>query len=69
MAPPEAKTQYLGIASYVYKEPNNTSQRTWLLQKGQELTTGPEDNGWTAISTKDGKKGFVRKEVLTPNKP
>lgn len=61
--------QYLKIDAYVYKEQDEKSQRTWLLKKGQEFLTTKADNGWVAVTTVDGKKGFVREDVLTSNKP
>ena len=68
-APEVVVTHYLKEDSYVFKEADEKSQKTWQLKKGQEFDTGPTVNGWVAVSTKDGKKGFVRQEVLTPNKP
>jgi|LauGreDrversion4_2_1035121.scaffolds.fasta_scaffold62415_3 curli production assembly/transport component CsgG len=61
--------QYLKEDSYVYKDQNEKSQRTWLLKKGQEFSSTNANAGWVAVTTKDGKKGFVREEVLTSNKP
>jgi curli production assembly/transport component CsgG len=61
--------QYLKEDSYVYKDQNEKSQRTWLLKKGQEFSSTNANAGWVAVTAKDGKKGFVREEVLTSNKP
>jgi len=61
--------QYLKEDSYVYKDQTEKSQRTWLLKKGQEFSSTNANAGWVAVTTKDGKKGFVREEVLTSNKP
>ena len=65
------KTMYLNQDAYVYKEPNEKSQRTWLLKKGQafivEAQISPE--GWISVRTTDGKKGYVRDIVLTPDTP
>jgi len=64
---PKDKIQYLNQDAYVYKEPNEKSQRTWLLKKNQaflvEAQSSPE--GWTFVKTKDGKKGYVRDVVLS----
>jgi hypothetical protein len=57
--------RYLKEDSYVYKEANEKSQRTWLLKKGAELyiiTPGPE--GWHQVRDAEKRKGFVKQEVL-----
>ena len=56
---------YLKDTSFVWKEPNEKSQRTWQLLKGQEFTVTPDSNGWVAVVAKDGKKGYVRQESLS----
>jgi curli production assembly/transport component CsgG len=61
--------RYLKEDSYVYKEANENSQRTWLLKKGTELTIitpGPE--GWHKVSDSEKRSGFVKQDVLV-NKP
>jgi hypothetical protein len=61
--------RYLKEDSYVYKEANEKSQRTWLLKKGTELyiiTPGPE--GWHQVRDATKRSGFVKQEVLV-NKP
>ena len=57
--------RYLKEDSYVYKEANVNSQRTWLLKKGTELTIvtpGPE--GWHKVSDSAKRTGFVKQDVL-----
>jgi len=57
--------RFLKQDSFVYKEANENSQRTWLLKKGTELkiiTPGPE--GWHYVSDSKGQKGFVKQNVL-----
>jgi curli production assembly/transport component CsgG len=56
--------QYLNVDSYVYKEPNETSQKTWLLKKGTELVVSLEKGEWVAVEDTDKRKGFVKKNVL-----
>jgi curli production assembly/transport component CsgG len=56
--------QYLNVDSYVYKEPNETSQRTWLLKKGTELVVSLENGEWVAVEDAHKRKGFVKKNVL-----
>jgi hypothetical protein len=58
-------TRYLKEDSYVYKEANENSQRTWLLKKGTELTVvtpGPE--GWHKVTDSAKRSGFVKQDVL-----
>ena len=64
-----AVVMYLADDSYVWKEPSTKSQRTWLLKKGQEFQITPAADGWVAVHTKDGKKGFVRNEDLVSENP
>lgn len=62
--------RYLKEDSFVYKEANEKSQRTWLLKKGAELyiiTPGPE--GWHQVRDAEKRKGFVRNSVLGTDKP
>jgi len=62
--------RYLKEDSYVYKEANENSQRTWLLKKGAELyiiTPGPE--GWHQVRDAEKRKGFVKNSVLATDKP
>jgi curli production assembly/transport component CsgG len=56
--------QYLNADSYVYKEPNETSQKTWLLKKGTELVVSLENGEWVAVEDAQKRKGFVKKNVL-----
>jgi curli production assembly/transport component CsgG len=64
----ESKTLYFNIWSNVYKNKDLNSQRTWQLPKGTEVTAISQGDSWHAIVTKDGKKGFVKDEVLSVNK-
>jgi curli production assembly/transport component CsgG len=62
--------RYLKEDSFVYKEANEKSQRTWLLKKGAELyiiTPGPE--GWHQVRDASKRKGFVKDSVLGTDKP
>jgi curli production assembly/transport component CsgG len=56
--------QYLNVDSYVYKEPNEASQKTWLLKKGTELVVSLENGEWVAVEDTNKRKGFVKKNVL-----
>ena len=62
--------RYLKEDSYVYKEPNEKSQRTWLLKKGVELTIlSPGPEGWCFVVDAEKRKGFVMETLLTNDKP
>jgi len=57
-------TQYLNIDTYVFKAPNESAQKTWLLKKGTELVVSPAEGNWVRVEDKEKHKGFVKKEVL-----
>ena len=57
--------RYLTQDSYVYKEANEKSQRTWLLKKGTVLTiVAPGPEGWHKVTDSKKRSGFVRQDVL-----
>ena len=57
--------RYLKEDSYVYKEANVNSQRTWLLKTGTELTiVAPGPEGWHKVSDSAKRTGFVKQDVL-----
>jgi curli production assembly/transport component CsgG len=51
-------------ASYIYREPNESSQRTWMLKENTELTVSPGSNGWVAVQDSAGRKGWVKSDRL-----
>jgi uncharacterized protein YgiM (DUF1202 family) len=55
-------------ASYIYKEPDLTSQKTWQFKKGALVTIIGQEGDWVAVSDSQKRKGFVNKDVLV-NKP
>ena len=62
--------RYLKQDSFVYKEPDEKSQRTWQLKKGTEfniISPGPE--GWHYVTDAEKRKGYVRTDVLSEHKP
>ena len=62
--------RYLKEDSYVYKDPKDSSQRTWMLKKGTEMklvTKGPD--GWTQVIDAKQHSGFVKNSVLGTDKP
>ena len=59
-------TRVLKEDSFVYKEADEKSQRTWLLKKGTELTIiSPGPEGWHLVRDAEKRKGFVKQDVLT----
>lgn len=62
--------RYLTEDAYVYKEPNEKSQRTWLLKKGTALSIqSPGPEGWHFVQDELKRKGFVKIDVLSVHKP
>jgi curli production assembly/transport component CsgG len=61
-------TMYLKSDSYVYKEADETSQRTWLLKKNTELSIVDEQGEWVQVRDAEKRRGWVKKDVLV-NKP
>jgi curli production assembly/transport component CsgG len=51
-------------ASYIYREPNESSQRTWMLKENTELTVTPGSNGWVAVQDSAGRRGWVKSDRL-----
>lgn len=67
---PLAGPVYLKQDAYVYKEPNEKSQRTWLLKKGTELSIqSPGPEGWYFVQDEQKRRGFVKIDVLSVHKP
>lgn len=62
--------RYLTEDAYVYKEPNEKSQRTWLLKKGTVLSIqSPGPEGWHFVQDEQKRRGFVKIDVLSVHKP
>jgi hypothetical protein len=55
---------YLATDSYIYKEPNEKSQRTWMLKANTEMKVSPAEGDWVAVVAGDGKRGFVKQSSL-----
>jgi curli biogenesis system outer membrane secretion channel CsgG len=51
-------------ASYIYREPNESSQRTWMLKENTELTVTPGQDGWVAVQDRAGRRGWVKNDRL-----
>jgi curli production assembly/transport component CsgG len=57
-------TMYLAADSYIYKETNEKSQRTWWLKINTELKVSPAEGDWVSVVAGDGKRGFVKRSSL-----
>ena len=51
-------------ASYVYREPDERSQRTWMLKENTELTVTSSQTGWVAVQDSAGRRGWVKSDRL-----
>ena len=51
-------------ASYIYREPDERSQRTWMLKENTELTVTLGQNGWVTVQDSAGRKGWVKNDRL-----
>jgi len=51
-------------ASYIYRDPDERSQRTWMLKENTELTVTPGQDGWVAVQDSAGRKGWVKSDRL-----
>ena len=55
-------------ASYIYKEPDLTSQKTWQFKKGALVTIIGQEGEWIEVRDSQKRRGFVKQEILA-NKP
>jgi hypothetical protein len=51
-------------ASYIYRESDERSQRTWMLKENTELTVTPGQDGWVAVQDSAGRRGWVKSDRL-----
>jgi hypothetical protein len=58
------KVTKLREASYIYREPNDSSQRTWMLKENTELTVISSQTGWVAVKDSAGRRGWVKSDRL-----
>jgi curli production assembly/transport component CsgG len=54
----------LSEAQYIYKEPNDKSQKTWMFKKGTQVIVVKEYGDWVEVRDAEKRKGFVRKDVF-----
>jgi curli production assembly/transport component CsgG len=58
------KVMKLREASYIYREPDERSQRTWMLKENAELTVTSGQNGWVTVQDSAGRRGWVKNDRL-----
>lgn len=51
-------------AQYIYKEPNEKSQKTWMFKKGSSVTVIGSSGEWVEVRDAEKRKGFVKENVL-----
>jgi curli production assembly/transport component CsgG len=54
----------LSEASFIYKEPDEKSQKTWQFKKGTLVTVIGSTNDWIQVRDAEKRRGFVKKDVL-----
>jgi len=55
--------------AYVYKEPNDKSQKTWQFGKGKLVLVVGSVGDWIEVRDAEKRKGFVKKDVLVNKQP
>ena len=66
--PPEVSRvgSKLLVGTFLYKEPNEKSTKSWWYSAGTDVTTSLSEGEWVAVTTGDGKKGFVKASQVGP---
>ena len=59
---------YLSVLSYIYKEKDLKSQKTWQLVAGTELTIQAQEGEWAKVKDNQNRGGWVLRSVLTATK-
>ena len=54
------------VGTFLYKEPNEKSTKSWWFGAGTDVTVSPSEGEWVAVITGDGKKGFVKQNQVGP---
>ena len=60
---------YLKHGLFVNKTHDEKSTRVWFFESGLEVEVVEHHKDWVKIKARDGKQGFVKKDVLTSDKP
>jgi hypothetical protein len=64
--PPQKGGMKLSVGTFLHKEPNEKSTKSWWYGAGTDVTTSPSEGEWVAVTTGDGKKGFVKQNQVGP---
>ena len=59
----------LSEAQFIYKEMDDTSQKTWQFKKGAQVTIVEEHGEWVEVRDAEKRKGFVKRGVLVNKQP
>ena len=54
----------LSADSFIYKEANEKSQKTWQFKKGTQVSIVGQEGDWILIRDAEKRRGFVKKDVL-----
>ena len=65
----QSAVMYLKHGHYVNKTHDEKSTRVWFFGPGLEVEVVEHHKDWVKIKARDGKQGFVKKDVLTSDKP
>lgn len=64
--PPQTGGSKLLVGTYLYKEANDKSTKSWWFAQGTTVTVIPAEGDWVEVITSDGKKGFVKQTQVGP---
>jgi curli production assembly/transport component CsgG len=62
--PPQAGKLYLKETSFIYREKDERSQKTWQFVAGTELTLVTRENEWIKVKDVQGRGGWVLQRVV-----
>jgi curli production assembly/transport component CsgG len=58
--PPQTSGTKLLVGTFLHKEPNEKSTKSWWFGAGTDVIVNPSEGEWVAVKTGDGKTGFVK---------
>ena len=54
----------LSADSFIYKEANDKSQKTWRFKKGTQVSIVGYEGNWIQVRDAEKRRGFVKKDIL-----